>query len=129
MDSTDDYENHRVFTLSDEYTTDALKANTLAALGSFPGTWSGTAGSYFNLTTDELTNTIREAKYRFQYTVPSGSCYRIEWLEDGVAKSWTWGGTGTPGATAYTPEYTIPIPTTNSTATVTSVTYSCTGCA
>ena len=115
--------------LSVENTTANLKAITASALpGSFPGTWAGTAGSYFNLTSNELTNSIRESKYRFAYTVPSGGCYRIEWLEDGEPKSWQWDGTGTAGETAYTPEYTIPIPETNKTATVTDVVASCTGC-
>lgn len=115
-------------TLSDEYTTSELLTNTEAALPSFPGTWTGTAGSYFNLTTDELTNSIRESKYRFSFTIPSGSCYRIDWIEDGTPKTWQYTGGGTPGDIGYSDEYTIPIPSINRTATVTDVTFSCDTC-
>lgn len=51
-------------TLSDEYLTSELMTNTVASLPAYPGTWSGTPGSYANLTTDELTYSIRESKAR-----------------------------------------------------------------
>jgi len=75
------FEKNSLSTLSSEYTTATLKSNTTAALSAYTGTWTGTAGSYFNLTTNELTNSIRQAKYRFQFTVPetcgAEMCYKI----------------------------------------------------
>lgn len=116
------------YDLSSEYTTATLKSNTTAALSAYTATWTGTAGSYYNLTTDELTNSIRQAKYRFSFTIPSGTCYKIEWTEGSTPMSWEWDGTGTPGTTGYSPEYEIPIPTTNTTVTVTGISSTCTGC-
>ena len=118
--------------LTDEYLTATLKTNTTAALSAYTATWTGTAGSYFNLTTDELTNSIRQAKYRFQFTVPemcgAAMCYKIEWTEGSTAMSYTYTGTDPAGTTLYTGEYEIAIPTTNSTVTVTGITSACTGC-
>lgn len=119
-------------TYSSEYTTAALLTNTAAALSAYTSTWTGTAGSYYNLTTDELTNSIRQAKYRFQFTVPeacgAAMCYKIDWMEGGTAKSYTYTGTDPAGTVLYTGEYEIPIPITNSTVTVTGITATCTGC-
>jgi hypothetical protein len=66
------------------YTTDQLKDETLAALPAWDDDWNDTAGSYRNLTTDELTLSIRESKYRFRFKIPkigNGSCYKLEWVE------------------------------------------------
>jgi len=71
-------------TLSVEYTTAQLLTNTLAALPAFDDDWNDTAGSYFDLDADELTNSIRESRYRFTFAVPkvgSGTCYKITWTE------------------------------------------------
>jgi hypothetical protein len=122
-------------TLSDEYTTAQLITNTTAALPAWDDDWNDTAGSYRNLTTNELTLSIRESKYRFRFKVPkvgSGSCYKLDWVErftpspsgDPVdtVKTWTWDGTIPGGydpddsATwPLSPEYTIPTPATNGT--------------
>jgi hypothetical protein len=118
--------------LSSEYTTATLKSNTLAALSSYTSTWTGTAGSYYNLTTNEMTNSIRQAKYRFEFTVPetcgAAMCYKIEWTEGSTPMSYTYTGSDPAGTTLYTGEYEIPIPATNSTVTVTSISSTCTGC-
>jgi len=70
--------------LSDEYTTGELIASVLAALPAWDNDWNDTAGSYYDLTSDELTNSIRESRYRFRFKIPkvgSGTCYMITWLE------------------------------------------------
>lgn len=72
------------FVLSNEYTTAQLKTNTVAALPAYDGDWNDTAGSFANLSTDELTYSIRESLYRFLFKIPlvgSGLCYRLEWVE------------------------------------------------
>lgn len=111
-----------------------VRPYTTAALPEFDGDWDDTAGSYFDLTTDELTNSIREGKYRFRFKIPKigrGTCYKLSWVErftpeDGdpvdTEKSWTWDGTIPEG---YDPddsttwpvsdEYTIAIPSENGT--------------
>ena len=71
-------------TLSNEYTTAQLTTNTTAALPSWDDDWDDTAGSFRNLTTNELTLSIRESKYRFRFKVPkvgSGKCYKLDWVE------------------------------------------------
>lgn len=76
--------NCRTFYYSSPYTTAALIANTLAALPAFDDDWDDTAGSYRNLTTDELTYSIRESRYRFRFKIPKvgrGTCYKITWTE------------------------------------------------
>jgi hypothetical protein len=70
--------------LSVPFTTDDLIEQTLAALPEFDDDWSDTAGSYYDLTSDELTNSIRESRYRFRFRIPkvgSGTCYMITWTE------------------------------------------------
>lgn len=134
-------------TLSDEYTTAQLLANTIAALPSWDNDWNDTSGSYFNLTSNELTNSIREGKYRFRFKLPkvgAGKCYRIEWVErftpetgDPVDtdKDWQWDGVTPEG---YDPddaetwptseEFLVAIPETNGTITVVDVVATCRGC-
>jgi len=71
-------------TFSDPYTTANLLADTLAALPAFDDDWDDTAGSYYDLTSDELTNSIRESRYRFRFKIPKvgrGTCYKIKWTE------------------------------------------------
>ena len=71
-------------TLSDEYTTDLLKSNTVAALPAYDDDWNDTAGSYANLSSDELTYAIRESRYRIRFKIPKvgfGTCYKLTWVE------------------------------------------------
>lgn len=71
-------------TLSLEDTTDDLKTRTQAALPEFDDDWNDTAGSYYELTEDETTNSIRESRYRFRFQIPKvgrGTCYKITWVE------------------------------------------------
>ena len=108
-------------TLSSEYSTADLITYTVAALPSYPGTWSGTCSSYRNLTTDELTYSIRRFKYRFQLPTLTGfASYVINWFEGSTPMSYTWNGTDT-----YTPEYTVNEPGSNGTVVVSAATYSC----
>lgn len=77
-------------TLSSEYTTADLITNATADLPAYPGTWAGTAGSFRNLSTDELSVAIRESRYRHIFPVPnvsSGACYRLEWVERFIAEA------------------------------------------
>lgn len=73
----------RVFDLADEYTTALLKSNTVAALPAWDSDWNDTAGSFANLSTDELSYAIRDARYRFRFKVPKvgQGCYRVSWVE------------------------------------------------
>lgn len=108
-------------TLSNEYTTSELIANTISALPSYPNTWTGTCSSYFDLPWDELTCTIRRFKYKFQLPTLTGySCYKITWKEGGVDKSYLWNGSDTE-----TPVYTVNEPLTNGTVSITNVAASC----
>lgn len=69
-------------TYSVEYTTALLKTYTVAALPAYDDDWNDTAGSFVNLSTNELTYSIRESRYRlrFQIRLVSG-CYRASWVE------------------------------------------------
>lgn len=81
--------NTRVATLSEEYTTADLVTNAIAALPAYPGTWSGTPGSFRNISTDELSIAIRQARYRLIFPVPlvgPGTCYRLAWVERFIAE-------------------------------------------
>lgn len=71
------------FTLSDEYTTTLLKTNTTAALPAWDDDWNDTAGSFANLTTDELSYAMREGRYRFRFRLPrvGNRAYRLSWIE------------------------------------------------
>lgn len=104
--------------LSDEYTTANLITDTVNALPSYPGTWTGTCSSYRDLSTDELTYTVRRFKYRFQLPTLTGySIYNFSWKEGGVTKTYTWNGTDT-----YTPTYTVSEPASNGSISITDVT-------
>jgi RHS repeat-associated protein len=66
------------------YSTSDLKTKTLAALPAYDDDWDDTAGSYFNLTTGEQTNSIRESRYRLRYTPPSPDAdapTTLKWVE------------------------------------------------
>lgn len=140
----------RVIEYSDEYSTDALITDTLAALPAFDDDWDDTSGSSRNLTTNELTFSVREAKYRFRFQIPTSrkrvnTCYVLEWVErftplgGGAAtdtpKTWTWDGTipedydADDSATwPLSPEYTISIPEANGTTTVAELEAICDEC-
>lgn len=71
-------------TKSDEYTTIQLVSNTEAALPAFDDDWNDTAGSLRELTSNQLTYSIRDSRYRFTFPIPRsgvGTCYKIEWIE------------------------------------------------
>ena len=122
--------------LSLEYTTETLIANTVASLPDWDDDWDDTAGSSRNLTEDELTYSIREARYRYIFPVPKvgrGTCFKINpWVErftpsgggahvDTPKGPWTWGGDipedYDPSDPDTWPNYvlTIPVPESNGT--------------
>lgn len=77
-------------TISNLYTTDDLITNTVAALPAFDDDWNDTAGSFANLSTDELSYAARKSRYRHIFPVPkvgSGTCYRLEWVERFIAEA------------------------------------------
>ncbi len=77
-------------TLSNEYTTADLKTNTLAALPAYDDDWNDTAGSFADLSTDELTYSIRESRYRLRFAIPkvkTGKSFRASWVERFIAEA------------------------------------------
>lgn len=77
-------------TLSSEYTTADLKTNTVAALPAYDDDWNDTAGSFANLSTDELSYSIRESRYRFRFKIPkvnTGKNLRASWVERFIAEA------------------------------------------
>jgi hypothetical protein len=77
-------------TLSDEYTTADLKSNTVAALPAYDDDWNDTAGSFANLSTDELSYAIRESRYRLRFKIPkvkTGKNLRASWVERFIAEA------------------------------------------
>lgn len=138
---------------SDEYTTATLKTNTVAALPAYDNDWNDTAGSFANLSTDELTYSIRESRYRLRFKIPLigfGDCYKVTWIErftpegggapTDTARCDIWDGTIPPG---YDPDnsatwpvlpsaspfyYELPVPSTDGTTTVVSVVAECRDC-
>ncbi len=85
-------------TLSNEYTTAHLIADTISALPSYPGTFStsGSCSSYRNLSSDELTYSLRRFKYKFILPDLTGiECYKITWLEGATPREYEWNGTDT----------------------------------
>jgi hypothetical protein len=67
-------------TLSNEYTTEMLIANTEAALPPYPGTFTGTCSAYRDLSSDETSYTIR--RFRYKFTFPAGTQpFVIHWVE------------------------------------------------
>lgn len=140
--------------LSDEYLTADLIAAALAALPAFDGDWDDTAGAYRNLTSDELTYSIREARYRLRFQIPTtrkriNTCYKVEWVERFTPESGdpvdtpmsaTWDGVVPDGydpddsstwpilGDGTNPYFELPVPDSNGITTVVDVTVSCTGC-
>lgn len=77
-------------TLSDEYTTAELITQAHAELPAYDGDWNDTAGSFINLSTDELSAALSESRYRLRFKIPligSGACYRVQWVERFVAEA------------------------------------------
>lgn len=118
-------------TLSVEYTTADLLSGIAGAMGAFSGSYSTTPSTaYYDLSTDELTATMRKLQYKF--SIPSGlsGCYKIEWIErfspegggspTDTAKSYLWDGSATE-----TGAYTIDVPATQGAVSIESVTASC----
>lgn len=110
-------------TLSSEYTTAQLIANAEAALPSYPGTFAGTCSSLRDLSSDELTYTVRRFKYKFILPSMTGiTSYVINWNEGATAKSYTWDGVATE-----TPVYgPVSEPGSNGTVGISSITVTCT---
>ena len=108
--------------LGTEYTTAMLEANTIASLPSYPGTFSGTCSSLFDLDVDEVTFTVRRFKYKFILPDLTGfDCYKLTWMEGATAKSYLWNGTDTE-----TPVYgPVLEPASNGTVGITSVVATC----
>lgn len=137
-----------VIELTDEYTTEMLESLAEDQLsGEMPGTWSGSAGSYRNLASNEITIAARRAAWRLKH-YPTGYCYLKIWLRlktqplpsgtpeyEDIAP-YEWIGTGNacfPDPTKpffadeniiYSEPIEIPLPTTNATVTVEIVKYS-----
>jgi hypothetical protein len=114
-----------VETLSSEYATSTLSSDVTSALPSYGSYSSGDcSGAYYNVSDDELTITKRKMQYKF--TLPSlggYACYKLTWNEHFVAE----GGTVTNTAKTYqwdgsateTGEYTIDVPASEGTTTIT----------
>lgn len=77
--------------LSEEFTTDQLKSITLGSFPAYDNDWSDTAGSFANLSTDELTYTVRQSRYRFRFKVPRANSrsYRLSWVERFIPQAGT----------------------------------------
>ncbi len=119
--------------LSDEYTTAQLETDTTNAIPSFSGSFTngGCTGAYYDVSTDELTITKRTMEYKFTLPTLTGfTCYRLEWNEHfapeggGAAtdtpKSYQWDGVATE-----TGVYTIAVPGSQGTTTITDVVKTC----
>lgn len=108
--------------LQDEFTTAQLIDCTTSSLPSYPGTFAGTCSSLYDLSTDEVTFTVRRFKYKFTLPTLTGyDCYKITWLEGATAKSYLWNGTDTE-----TPVYgPVNEPGSNGTVNISSISVSC----
>ena len=76
--------------LSDEVTAAVLRTATIAALPAYDNDWDDTAGSYANLSSDELSLSIRESRYRLRFKIPktnTGLNYRAFWVERFIAEA------------------------------------------
>lgn len=121
-------------TLSDEWTTSALETDVTNAIPAFSGSFLGgvdCTGAYYDKTTDELTITKRKMEYKFPLPSLTGyTCYSLTWDEvftpkgggstTSTSKSYVWNGSDTE-----TPIYTIDVPLTEGTITVTQPVASC----
>lgn len=104
-------------TLSNEYTTAHLISDTESALPAYPNTWTGTCSSYRDLSTDEMTYTLRRFKYRFQLPTLTGyTIYNFSWKEGATTRTYTWNGTDT-----YSPTYTVNEPGADGTVEITDI--------
>jgi hypothetical protein len=140
--------------LSSEYTTAQLKTNTVAALPAYDDDWNDTPGSYANLSTDELTYSIRESRYRLRFKIPKvgfGTCYFATWVErftpegggtpTDTPRNWQWAEGDIPDD--YDPDdpttypiagesgngyFELPVPTADGTATVEDIEVFCRNC-
>jgi len=66
--------------LSDEYTTGALIADTIAALPPYPGTFDGSCSASRNLSNDESCYSIQRFRYKFTYPLTLNP-FVIHWVE------------------------------------------------
>lgn len=67
-------------TFSNEYTTAMLISNTVGALPSYPGTFTGTCSAYRNLSSGETSYTIRRFRYKFTFLAATRP-FIIRWVE------------------------------------------------
>jgi hypothetical protein len=122
-----------IVTLSSEYTTSDLETDVTNAIPAFSGSFSSGSctGAFYDKTSDEFTITKRKMQYKFTFSSISGySCFKITWNETftpegggsstSTAKSYLWNGTDTE-----TPVYTIDVPVSQGTTTITNVVQSC----
>lgn len=121
-------------TLSEEWTTAELETDVTNAIPTFSGSFLGgvdCTGAYYDKTTDELTITKRKMEYKFPLPSLTGyTCYSLTWDEvftpkgggstTSTSKSYVWNGSDTE-----TPIYTINVPITEGTITVTQPVASC----
>jgi hypothetical protein len=71
---------HQDATLSNEYTTEMLISNTVAALPPYPGTFTGACSAYRNLSSDETSYSIQRFKYKFTFATATQP-FTIYWVE------------------------------------------------
>jgi 3D (Asp-Asp-Asp) domain-containing protein len=76
----DDIDQHRHWTLSDEYTTAMLIANTIGALPPYPGSFTGVCSAYRNLSSDETSYSIQRFRYKFTFAA-AAQPFVIHWVE------------------------------------------------
>jgi hypothetical protein len=89
-------------TLSIEYLTSELVAHAVDSLPAYDNDWNDTPGSFANLTTDELTYSIRQSRYRIRFKIPqvrTGKCYRVNWAERFIPEA----GTSISSVEVYSP--------------------------
>lgn len=76
-------------TLSEEVTLARIRQHTLDSLPAYDNDWNDTAGSFANLSTDELTYSARESRYRIRFKIPPTSVYRVTWVERFIGEAGT----------------------------------------
>jgi hypothetical protein len=91
---------------SNEYTTEMLISNTIAALPPYPGTFTEVCSAYRNLPPEETSYTVRRFRYKFTFAA-AAQPFVIHWVE-----RFTPEGNGSPSDTSQSEQ--IPIGATES---------------
>jgi hypothetical protein len=108
-------------TLSNEYDVSMLRSDVAATIPGYPGTFTGTCSALYDLSSDQVTVTLRRFKYKFQLPDLTGlTCYKITWLEGSAPMSYLWNGTDTE-----TPTYEVLEPSSPGTVGISSIVASC----